>query len=159
MIWTQIKQCFCLPLMFIPTSVSFYIAVGIYTLCVLYLPKPKMIFVTSQTYHIGFSASFGVCCGTGLVERWILDGGDKVIPFFMFLDLCRDYVIKWKHYPRYWPFVLEFTGPSVNFPHKGQWRGALMLFLICIWINGWANNRDAGDLKRYRAHYDVTVMH
>ena len=24
--------------------------------------------------------------------------------------------------------------------------------------NGWVNNRDAGDLRRYRAHYDVIVM-
>ena len=43
-------------------------------------------------------------------------------------------------------------------PHKGQWRGALMFSLICIWINGWENNREAGDLRRYRSHYDVTVM-
>ena len=46
----------------------------------------------------------------------------------------------------------------MNSPHKGQWRGALMLSLICVWINGWVNNREAGDLRRYRAHYDVTVM-
>ena len=43
-------------------------------------------------------------------------------------------------------------------PHKGQWRGALMFSLICVWINGWVNNRKAGDLRRYRAHYDVIVM-
>ena len=30
--------------------------------------------------------------------------------------------------------------------------------LICVWINGWVNNREAGDLWRYRTHYDVTVM-
>ena len=30
--------------------------------------------------------------------------------------------------------------------------------LICVWINGWVNNREAADLRRYRAHYDVTVM-
>ena len=30
--------------------------------------------------------------------------------------------------------------------------------LICVWINGWENNREAGDLRRYRAHYDVIVM-
>ena len=30
--------------------------------------------------------------------------------------------------------------------------------LICVWINGWVNNREAGDLRRYRAHYDVTLM-
>ena len=27
-----------------------------------------------------------------------------------------------------------------------------------LWINGWVNNREAGDLSRYRAHYDVTVI-
>ena len=46
----------------------------------------------------------------------------------------------------------------VNSPHKGQWRGALMFSLICAWINGWVNNREAGGLRRHRAHYDVTVM-
>ena len=33
-----------------------------------------------------------------------------------------------------------------------------MFSLICVWINGWVNNLEAGDLRRYRAHYDVTVM-
>ena len=46
----------------------------------------------------------------------------------------------------------------VNSPQKGQWRGALMFSFICVWINGWVNNREAGDLRRYRIHYDVTVM-
>ena len=30
--------------------------------------------------------------------------------------------------------------------------------LICALINGWVNNREAGDLRRHRARYDVTVM-
>ena len=42
--------------------------------------------------------------------------------------------------------------------HKGQWRGALIFSLICAWTNGWINNRDAGDFRRHRCHYDVTVM-
>ena len=56
--------------------------------------------------------------------------------------------------------IFRVTGPlsPVNFPHKGQWRGALMFSLICAWINAWVNNREAGDLRRYRAHCDVTVM-
>ena len=41
---------------------------------------------------------------------------------------------------------------------KGQWRRALMLSLICAWINGWVINGKAGDLRRHRAHYDVTIM-
>ena len=68
-------------------------------------------------------------------------------------------VIKWKHSPRYWLFVRGIHRSPVNSPpHEGQWRGALMFSLIYVWINGWVNNREAGDLRRYRAHYDVTVM-
>ena len=70
----------------------------------------------------------------------------------------HDDVIKWKHFPRHWPFVREIHRSPVNFPHKGQWHGALMFSLICVWINGWVNNREAGDLRCYRAHCDVTVM-
>ena len=51
----------------------------------------------------------------------------------------------------------EFTGPRW-IPRTSQWRGALMFSLICVWINGWENNREAGDLRRYRSHYDVIVM-
>ena len=46
----------------------------------------------------------------------------------------------------------------VNSPHKGQWRGAVMFSLICPWINAWVNKREAGDLRRHRAYYDVIVM-
>ena len=31
----------------------------------------------------------------------------------------------------------------VKSPHKGQWYGALIFFLICAWINVWVNNREA----------------
>ena len=70
----------------------------------------------------------------------------------------HDDVIKWKHFPRYWPFVRGIHRSPVNSPHKGQWRGALMIPFICVGINGWINNRDAGDMRRYCAHYDVIVM-
>ena len=67
-------------------------------------------------------------------------------------------VIKWKHFPRYWPFVWGIRRSPVNSPHKGQWRGALMFSLICAWTKSWVNTRDAGNLRRYRAYYDVNVM-
>ena len=66
----------------------------------------------------------------------------------------HDDVIKLKHFPRYWPSVRGMY----RSPHKGQWRGTLMFSLICAWTNDWANSRDAGDLRRHRAHYDVIVM-
>ena len=53
--------------------------------------------------------------------------------------------------------IFCFRSP-VNSPHKGQWCGALMFSLICALINGWVNNREAGDLRRHRAHYEVIVM-
>ena len=55
------------------------------------------------------------------------------------------------------PLCGEFTG---RIPHTkaSEWRGALMSYLICVWINGWVNNREAGDLRRHRSHYDVIVM-
>ena len=70
----------------------------------------------------------------------------------------HDDVIKWKYFPRYWPFVRGIHRSLVNSPHKGQWRGALMFTLICARINVWVNNRKAGDLRRNRVHYDVIVM-
>ena len=62
----------------------------------------------------------------------------------------HDDVIKWKNFPGIHP-------SPVNSPHKGQWRGGMMFSLICAWINGWVNTRDAGDLRRHQTHYDVTV--
>ena len=52
----------------------------------------------------------------------------------------------------------EFTAHRWIPPTQGQWGGALMFSLICAWINSWVNNREAGDLRRHRSHYDVIVM-
>ena len=70
----------------------------------------------------------------------------------------HDDASKWKHFPRNWPFMRGIRRSSVNSPHKGQWRRALMFSLICVWINGWVNNREAGDLRRHRGHHHVNVM-
>ena len=67
-------------------------------------------------------------------------------------------VIKWKHFPRYWPFVRGIHRSPLNSPHKGQWRGALMFSLIYARINGWVNTGEAGDLRCHHAHFDVIVM-
>ena len=69
----------------------------------------------------------------------------------------HDDVTIWKQFPRYWSFVRGIHRLPVKSPHKGQWRGALMFSLICVWIKSWVNNREAGDLRRSCAHYDVSV--
>ena len=73
-------------------------------------------------------------------------------------NLKHDDVIKWKDFPRYWPFVPRIHWSLMNFLHKEQWCRALMFSLICVWVNGWVNNREAGDLRCHRVHHDVTVM-
>ena len=69
----------------------------------------------------------------------------------------NDDVIKWKHLPRYWPFVWRIHRSPVNSSYKGQWHGALMFSLICARANGWVNSQDAGQMKHH-VHYDVTAM-
>ena len=49
----------------------------------------------------------------------------------------HDDVIKWKHFPRYWPFVQGIHRWPVNSHYTGQWRRALMFSLIRAWIDVW----------------------
>ena len=51
----------------------------------------------------------------------------------------------------------EFTGPG-EFPAQRPVTRSFDVLFICLWINDWVNNREAGDLRRYRAHYDVIVV-
>ena len=49
----------------------------------------------------------------------------------MVAPAIHDDVIKWKHFPRHWPFVRGIHRSPVNSPHKSHWHGALMFSLIC----------------------------
>ena len=99
---------------------------------------------------------------SAMVHKWL--GVEQATSHYLnqwwlvYWHIYHDDVIKWKHFPRYWPFVRGIHRSPVNSLHKGQWRGALMFSLICVWINDWVNNGEAGDLRHYRFHYDVTVM-
>ena len=104
-------------------------------------------------------------CITGLFNweynghRWILHTKGRVYPKYSHTkNPYHDDVIKWKHFPRYWPFVRGIHRSPVNSPHKSQWRGALMFSLICAWINSWVNSPEASDLRCNHDHYDATVM-
>ena len=59
--------------------------------------------------------------------------------------------------------VYIFIHPHHNSGHR--WNSLtksseaeLWLFFIYAWTSGWANNRDAGDLRRQLAHCDGTVI-
>ena len=72
--------------------------------------------------------------------------------------VIHDDVTKWKNFPRYWPLCGEFTGnrwiPLAKASDAELW--------CLLWspsrINNWVNNREAGYLRRHRAHYDVIVV-
>ena len=67
----------------------------------------------------------------------------------------HDDVIKWKHFPRNWPFVRGIHRPRW-IPHTKASDAELWCFLwSCVWIKGWVNNREAGYLRRHHGHYDV----
>ena len=66
----------------------------------------------------------------------------------------------WRHQMETFSALLTLCegNSPVNSPPKSKWRGASMFSLICAWENLWVNIRDAGDLRRHRAYYDITVM-
>ena len=72
------------------------------------------------------------------------------------------FVLWWRHQMETFSALLAIC--AGNSPVTGEFTAqrpvtrALMLSLIWAWINGWVNNREAGDLRRHRAHYDVIIM-
>ena len=69
----------------------------------------------------------------------------------------HDDVNKWNHFALYGPFVRGIHRPPMTSPHRPVTR-SLMFSVICARINVWVNNGEAGDLRRHRAHYDVTMV-
>ena len=51
----------------------------------------------------------------------------------------------------------ELTGPG-EFPAQGPVTWSFDVFFDLCLINGWLSNREAGDLRRRHAHYDVIVL-
>ena len=104
------------------------------------------------------------------VKWWPFCSYISVLKWFLISSICllfgtytwtsavHDDDIKCKHFPCYCPFVRGIHRSPVDSPHKDQWRGALILSLICAWTNSWANNRNADDLRPHSAHYGVTLM-
>ena len=106
--------------------------------------------------------SFGPILSEPINNEWPVSANDRFALAFgtivlkglppTLINTTDDDVIKWKHFTG--PLCREFAGHqwiSITKTSDAEFS------LICAWINGW-NNREAGDLKRHRAHYDVIVM-
>ena len=59
-------------------------------------------------------------------------------------------------FPRHWPYVRESTSHRWIPPTKASY--VELWYFFDLLLNKGMTNRDAGDLRRHRAHYDVTVM-
>ena len=106
-------------------------------------------------WHSGVSRGGSRCCECCETRTGIYLWSLSCWIYSIMMTSSREHIFQ-----RHWPYVCVCVGggPLVNSPHKCQWRGALMFSLICAWINGSVNNREAGDLRRQCAHYDVIVM-
>ena len=112
----------------------------------------NLLQVTFTKMLFMFQYNLSLMVQLAISHHWIKpclgQAGDKLLPHptplhrrtfaspYIPQSFFHDGVIKWKHFPRYWPFVQEIHRTPVNSPHKGQWRGALMLSLICARTNG-----------------------
>ena len=84
---------------------------------------------------------------TGHYVYWAWDGKQlswwrhPMETFSALLVLCEDNSLVTGEFPSQWSVMQSFDA-----------------FLVCTETNSWSNHRDAGDLRRHRAHYDVTLM-
>ena len=65
-------------------------------------------------------------------------------------------IVIWSPHNAWWRYQIQtsfvFTGPlwgESTGDHKGQWRRSLMFSLMFARTNGWANTRDASNLRRH----------
>ena len=99
-----------------------------------------------------------VLCWTGNLEHNSHYIWWAILRFFW----RRSALTWWRHQTKTFSTLLALCGG--NSPVTGEFssqRPVTQSFdasLICSWINGWLNNREAGDLRRYHAYDDVTVM-
>ena len=54
-----------------------------------------------------------------------------------FVPECHDDVLKWKHFPHYWPFVRGIYQSPVGSPHKGQSQSFDVFFDVWLMLVVW----------------------
>ena len=71
-------------------------------------------------------------------------------------------VTRWRHQMETFSALLAICAGNSpvtgEFPAQRSVTRSFDVFFTCAWTNGWINNQDAGNLRRHRTHYYVTVM-
>ena len=100
----------------------------------------KIIFILTWPIFFPFYIALTTFlnCEAKLIAKWQQFIGVRHMPWWLH---------QMEFFQRYWPLLRGIHRSPVDSPQKGQWRGALMLSLICAWINDWANNGDVAEFK------------
>ena len=127
------------------------------------LSRPQCVNIVNTQYIKWFYRAL-ICYGSIIVKdlsaRKVTQKGIVWLQWCQITAKCEPMMTSSNgNIPCYWAFVRGIHRSPVSSPHKDQWRGTWVFPLICAWINAWVNNREAGDLRRHCAHYDVIVMH
>ena len=91
----------------------------------------KILYITSRIRIYHLHASCGVFegrCAVMDISYYQRQHFRYILPFIRKYLILHGDVIKWKHFPRYWPFVQGNHWSPVNSPHKGEWSGAFDVF-------------------------------
>ena len=85
-----------------------------------------------------------------------------VLWWLLILPTQRASISWWRHQMETFSALLAIcagNSPATGeVPTQRPVTRSLMFSLIGVWINGWVNDGEAGDLRRHRTHYDVIAM-
>ena len=91
----------------------------------------------------------GRCYSYGLIMYWALLHTVNICLVFTTQECQLLSMLWWCYQMEIFSALLAFcmgnSPVTGEFPHKGQWSGALMFSLICTWINGWVSNCETGE--------------
>ena len=122
------------------------------------LASGAKVFIHGSMFSGLFSANiWRMLCST---RYWPMREDVTLVVFSLWASPCsvRAMMMSWNGN------ILRVTGPLCGEFTGHRWilltkaNDAELWFFICAWINDWVNSREAGHLRRHRAHYDVNVM-
>ena len=80
------------------------------------------------------------------------------VPIVLLRFAYHDDVIKWKHFPCYWPCVRGIHRSPVNSLYKGQWRGGALMFSVMIYASRYIHTNDANGVFAVKIETNILSM-
>ena len=142
------------------TALEFYIvhlagAIFSFFIC----KMTEFIYVWDGEKHRGYVVNYKWSITWNIMRKIIMIFRVKLILDYLTPGGVECTFLLYLNYQRYlWMKSIRSSNGYIFRVIGHLWRGALMFSSICAWIHGRVNNHEAGDLRRHRAHYDVTAM-